>query len=99
VAASSIQVLAKKLRMAADLLDELGGAFGPGRRANENGETAALIRGALKKNGHKRHANFGHRYNGTHWTQQPENRAKVIANARGSAKTRRRNAKRKGAPA
>lgn len=79
---SDLTLLVRKLRAAADLLEDLTGALGGRRRANENGKTAALIRHAITGTRRKRSKLAGKKYNGTHWMQDPKNRPRVQALAR-----------------
>lgn len=63
----TIKQLAQKLRHAADVLDDLMGLDRP--TVNETPATAVKIRAALATRRYKP---------GTHWTQRPENRAKLL---------------------
>jgi hypothetical protein len=68
----NLQQFARKLRAAADVLDDLLGVDRP--TVNETSDTARLIRNSLnpklspKTRAYKK---------GTHWTQKPENRKKL----------------------
>lgn len=73
----SLKALAKKLRQAANILDDLLYESG-----NENQTTASEI---VKR--HTRKPKF--RYHGTHWTQLPKNKAKLRKMVKASAKARK----------
>jgi hypothetical protein len=78
----TIKQLAQKLRHAADVLDELIGI--DRATINETPAVASKIRASFKK----RNGNFGFRYKGTHWTQQPKNRARLQRMVKRNAKAR-----------
>ncbi len=67
-----ITVMIQKLQRAADALIDLR-AYG----GNENAATARAIGAAVKPYGAKRKQ--GKRRKGLHWTQRPENKAKLAA--------------------
>ena len=73
----SLKALAKKLRDAADVLDNL-----LYESERENRTTAKSIIKKYKK--HKKHKG----YHGTHWTQLPKNRAKLSKMIKDSTRTR-----------
>lgn len=69
----SLQLLSKKLRRAADVLDELLQEQGTPAKA------AHIVASLGKRRYVKRVAGAkkGYKYNGKHWTQRPENAHKV----------------------
>lgn len=78
-----INQLAKKLRMAADLLDELLSVDRPTK--HETAETAKKIKATLKKKSTLK----GRKYKaGTHWTQTPRGRKIMAQRAKDSHKAR-----------
>lgn len=76
---TSIVGFAKKLRHAADVLDDLVGRDVPTGR--EGPRTAKLIRATLIK----KHRSYKP---GTHWTQRPENRKKLLEMVKSNGKKR-----------
>jgi hypothetical protein len=76
-----IKTLSKKLRHAADVLDELLGFDLSTKK--ETPQTA------LKMLSHvKRVTKKGYTYKGTHWTQKPENKERLVKMLRKASKAR-----------
>jgi hypothetical protein len=82
----SLKTYARKLRAAVEALEELFAE--EGTRAKAKG----ILR-SVKKSKHQPVTPKGFKYNGTHWTQKPENKAKVARIAKLAHKARSKNVK------
>ena len=80
----------KKLRKAADALDELLAFDSSNHSSARKKIEAAIIQEPEKK---ERKSTKGFKYSGTHWTQKPENKARLSKMLRKGSKARKANAK------
>lgn len=82
---NSIKQMAAKFRHAAEVLEELAGIDRP--TFNETPDTAHKLRNSMKKARGKRPGKPYYK-KGTHWTQKPENKAKLKKMHQKGAETR-----------